>query len=77
MPVLGEKVRGNTIGRLPDGYYVWVKCPDCDYERWVSPKGPNSKPLNTIRRCTECSRSEQKYNFTLPGSRPHRNEKNV
>jgi hypothetical protein len=69
---LGEKIRGDKIGKSKDTYYRWVQCPDCEYSRWAAPKGPLNQALNTIRRCRACALKIQAFNFTLQGSRPRR-----
>ena len=69
MPELGEKRRGDAIGRPPTAYYVWVECPICHLQRWVNPKGPYQQAQNRIRHCTEHARLARRNNFNLEGSR--------
>jgi hypothetical protein len=69
MPELGEKRRGDAIGRVPTNYYVWVECPVCSLSRWVNPKGPYQPALNKRRLCTDHARDARRHNFNLEGER--------
>ena len=35
MPILGEIIKSQGLGKRSGDKYVWVKCPDCGKERWV------------------------------------------
>ena len=69
MPELGEKIRGDAIGRVPTNYYVWVGCPVCEVGRWASPKGPYQQALNKLRLCVDHARTARRNNFNLEGER--------
>ena len=69
MPELGEKIRGDAIGRVPTNYYVWVECPVCEAGRWTSPKGPYQQAKNKRRLCPDDARDAQRNNFNLEGMR--------
>lgn len=36
MPTIGEQSRGEKIGKIPSGKYVWLACEQCGKERWVN-----------------------------------------
>jgi len=56
MPTLGEKAKGNTIGKVnPYCWYSWTACDICGKERWV--KLTFDKLRNTL--CLSCSRKGQ------------------
>jgi ribosomal protein S27E len=50
MPNIGDITQGKLIGR-PKGKFIFVQCPDCGKERWLS-----YKPLDpaSVRRCHPC-----------------------
>ena len=51
MPVLGEIVRGQEIGKIPSQKYILSACEDCGKERWV--QYVKGTPVN--RLCARCS----------------------
>jgi ribosomal protein S27E len=67
---IGEKVRGNEIGR-GNAYtkFIWVRCPDCHEERWAH----YSEIKNTtLRMCKYCAIDNAKKNFYVGGGLDHK-----
>ena len=72
MPALGDKARGDSLGKTGPGaatYWVFVECPICKVQRWAQPKGSYQQALNRTRHCTVHARQARRYNFNLEGSR--------
>ena len=65
MPELGDKARGDAIGKNPTGYYYWVACPVCKEERWANPKGRYETSKNRLRLCSADSMDARRNNFNL------------
>jgi len=68
MPEIGDRIRGDKIGKSGAGaghYWVFVECPVCKCQRWVAPKGSYEPGKNRVRHCTEHSRLERRNNFSL------------
>ena len=70
MPELGERKRGDAIGKTPKAYYVWAKCPECETGRWVNPKPSYQAPKNRVRFCTQHARDMNRFNVDV-GSDPN------
>ena len=70
MPELGDKARGDAIGRVPTSYYYYVACPVCKKERWANPKGKYETAKNRLRLCSADSMNARRNNFNLEGSSP-------
>jgi len=54
MPEIGERIRGKQIGRDPHRIYVFIQCPDCQINRWVTASTMHDKRLSE-RRCNPCA----------------------
>ena len=57
MPNIGDEIRGKEIGKIGSRniemqMHVWVRCPDCDEERWTQKK---SAVNNITRYCPKCT----------------------
>ena len=58
MPELGDKCRGDAIGKSPKTWYFWVECPECQKQRWVTVNSHRyiaaSVREGKYRRCRDC-----------------------
>ena len=68
MPEIGEIRRGKEIGKNYNGRFMWVACPVCKKERWIT--FINGKPK--WQRCLACAnhtkleeRQLLKYNLMI------------
>lgn len=67
---LGEIIRGEEIGRLPDrAKFIWVRCPDCYEERWTQYTRVNH---TSLRACKDCSISRAKRAFYVGRGLEHK-----
>ena len=58
MPTIGDTIRGNEIGKTDNAarvMFVWVRCPNCNEERWTQRKPAGNPVNNTSRRCSKCA----------------------
>jgi hypothetical protein len=69
MPIIGEIVHGNEIGRFQDKIYIWTACTKCGGERWAECR--NGKPFYSI--CFKCSRPKKKV-WELITTKPYLGE---
>jgi len=53
MPIVGEIVKGSTIGKWKGNSFLWQACSNCGKERWVQ----IVKGLPTHTRCKHCGQS--------------------
>jgi hypothetical protein len=54
MPNIGDIERGDRVGYKSNGLnrYIWLSCPDCGIERWVSISRKNRVGIPRCRRCS-------------------------
>ena len=74
MPEIGDIARANEIGKNGKVIFVWVSCPRCKEERWVTRVRMQS---NTNRLCRPCSICVAKYGFSVTSEKPVWYDKNV
>ena len=60
MPNIGDEIRGKEIGKMGSRniemqMHVWVRCPDCDEERWTQKKSAQNPVNNITRYCPQCA----------------------
>jgi len=53
MTIVGEEIRGNQIGKSKYDIYVWVRCPNCGFERYVEKL--SFERHQVPGRCTKCA----------------------
>jgi len=66
MPELGDVARAYEIGKNGKVIFVWVSCPRCKEERWVTRVRMQS---TTNRMCRQCSIYSAKYGFSVTGDK--------
>jgi len=50
-PQIGEVRSAKEIGKVGRNKHVWVKCPTCNYARWVNYTVHRSSTLRLCRKC--------------------------
>ena len=57
MNKIGDVVKGTEIGFNDTEKYIWIKCTDCGFERWVRSRRNIQLPM----RCSSCSMKSNRY----------------
>jgi len=69
MPQLNDTISGKELGLNYRDKYIWLKCPDCNKERWVHQrKARRRKTWGLCRECSNTRRSRQ-GNYRWQGGR--------
>ena len=61
-PQIGDVKLAYEIGKVGRNKHVWVRCPACNYERWVN-YGVYLSP--TRRLCKDCATNQAKKTFVI------------